>query len=81
MNQFYYITGSGLKGGLRTSNSTNTGADALDEGLGGEEETNKPVLVIPFDMNVDTSVGFLSEQKVMLHFKIILIVYQLPGSL
>ncbi|XP_075226485.1 GTPase activating protein and VPS9 domains 1 isoform X2 [Lycorma delicatula] len=57
--------GGGSKGGLRNCNSTNTGADALDEGLGGEEETNKPVLVIPFDMNSDTSVGFLSEQKVL----------------
>lgn len=40
------------------------GMDGSDEGLGEEEGIVKPVLVIPFEVSSDPSVGLLSEQKV-----------------
>lgn len=41
------------------------GIDGSDEGLGEEEGIAKPVLVIPFDVSADPSIGLLSEQKVL----------------
>lgn len=40
------------------------GMDGSDEGLGEEEGVAKPVLVIPFDVSADPSIGLLTEQKV-----------------
>lgn len=42
--------------------------DGTDEGIGEEEGVMKPVLVILFDCNTESSIGLLSEQKVTNNF-------------
>lgn len=53
--------------GVKSRNSHSLGPDNLGENLEEEERSSKPVLVIPFDINLDPVVGLLSEQKVCLH--------------
>lgn len=52
---------------MKSRNSHSLGSDNLGENLEEEERSSKPVLVIPFDINLDPVVGLLSEQKVCLH--------------
>lgn len=52
---------------MKSRNSHSLGPDNLGENLEEEERSSKPVLVIPFDINLDPVVGLLSEQKVCLH--------------
>lgn len=53
--------------GVKSRNSHSLGPDNLGENLEEDERSSKPVLVIPFDINLDPVVGLLSEQKVCLH--------------
>lgn len=58
---FFIKLGTKARNGVVNLN----GMDGSDEGLGEEEGIAKPVLVIPFDVSTDPSIGLLSEQKVI----------------
>ncbi|RZF42445.1 hypothetical protein LSTR_LSTR012633 [Laodelphax striatellus] len=61
----HHTTNGQAKKSTASAKGSSYKSDALDEGLGGEEEVNKPVLVIPFDTNANPSVLEMQKKGIL----------------